>query len=100
MDRQLQDLGRTLDVFIQVNSSAEPQKFGLAPAEVEQFARDLAELGTLRVRGLMTLAVFSDDEQAVRRCFEQMVSCNASCRSRARPAATTSCPWACPATSN
>ena len=32
----------TLDVFIQVNSSAEPQKFGLAPAEVEQFARDLA----------------------------------------------------------
>jgi len=73
LDRHLHDLGRTLDVFIQVNSSAEPQKFGLAPDEVEQIARDLSELGTLRVRGLMTLAVFSDDEQAVRRCFEQMV---------------------------
>ena len=73
LDRHLQDLGRTLDVFIQVNSSAEPQKFGLAPAEVEQFAHDLVPLGTLRVRGLMTLAVFSEDEQAVRRCFQRMV---------------------------
>ena len=32
----------SLDVFIQVNSSGEPQKFGLPPEEVEQFARDLA----------------------------------------------------------
>ncbi|HSU35221.1 MAG TPA: YggS family pyridoxal phosphate-dependent enzyme [Propionibacteriaceae bacterium] len=87
LDRHLHDLGRTLDVFIQVNSSAEPQKFGLAPAEVEQFARDLAELGTLRVRGLMTLAVFSDDEQAVRRCFEQMVDLQRQLRESGAPGA-------------
>ena len=37
LNRRLQDLGRSLDVFIQVNSSAEPQKFGLAPEDVEQF---------------------------------------------------------------
>ncbi len=85
LDRHLHDLGRTLDVFIQVNSSAEPQKFGLAPDEVEQFARDLAELGTLRVRGLMTLAVFSDDEQAVRRCFEQMVDLQRQLRESGAP---------------
>jgi pyridoxal phosphate enzyme (YggS family) len=72
LDRHLHGAGRSLDVFIQVNSSAEPQKFGLPPEEVEQFAHDLAPLGTLHVRGLMTLAVFSADEPAVRRCFEQM----------------------------
>jgi uncharacterized pyridoxal phosphate-containing UPF0001 family protein len=37
LNRRLQDLGRSLDVFHQVNSSAEPQKFGLAPEDVEQF---------------------------------------------------------------
>jgi pyridoxal phosphate enzyme (YggS family) len=72
LNRRLHDLGRNLDVFIQVNSSAEPQKFGLAPEAVEQFARDLQQFGALRVRGLMTLAVLSTDEQAVRACFERM----------------------------
>jgi pyridoxal phosphate enzyme (YggS family) len=72
LNRRLRDLGRSLDVFIQVNSSAEPQKFGLAPEAVEQFAHDLQPLGALRVRGLMTLAVLSDDESAVRACFERM----------------------------
>jgi pyridoxal phosphate enzyme (YggS family) len=72
LDRRLHDLGRSLDVFIQVNSSAEPQKFGLAPEAVEQFTRDLQPFGALRVRGLMTLAVLSTDERAVGACFERM----------------------------
>ncbi len=72
LDRRLGELDRTLDVFIQVNSSAEPQKFGLAPAEVERFARDLQPMGALRVRGLMTLAVYSDDPRPVGACFDRM----------------------------
>ena len=42
-------------------------------------------MGTLRVRGLMTLAVFSDDEQAVRRCFEQMVDLQRQLRESGAP---------------
>jgi pyridoxal phosphate enzyme (YggS family) len=72
LNRRLHDLGRSLDVYIQVNSSAEPQKFGLQPEAVQQFTHDLQQFGGLRVRGLMTLAVFSDDERAVRACFERM----------------------------
>lgn len=73
LNRRMHDLGRSLDVFIQVNSSAEPQKFGLAPEAVEQFTDDLQQFGALRVRGLMTIAVLSDDERAVRACFERML---------------------------
>lgn len=69
LDRRLHDLGRTMDVLVQVNSSDEPQKYGLPVAEVERVAVGLASHGALRVRGLMTLAVFSDEETAVRRCF-------------------------------
>ena len=72
LDRRLEDAGRRLDVFIEVNSSGEESKFGLAPEAVEQFAVELAGCPSLNVRGLMTLAVFSADEEAVRACFRRM----------------------------
>jgi pyridoxal phosphate enzyme (YggS family) len=72
LDRRLHDLGRDLDVFIQVNSSAEASKFGLPPEDVVDVAVELRHCHTLRVRGLMTLAVFSPDETAVRACFVRM----------------------------
>jgi len=72
LESALDDQGRSLDVFLQVNSSSEPQKWGLPPDEVEPFAIALKAYGTLRVRGLMTLAVLSDDEREIRGCFERM----------------------------
>jgi pyridoxal phosphate enzyme (YggS family) len=72
LNRRLHDTGRELDVFLQVNSSDEPQKFGLPPEKVGSFARDLVRFGALRIRGLMTLAVFSEDRDAVTACFARM----------------------------
>ncbi len=74
LDRRLQEAGQGLDVFVQVNSSGEESKYGLAPEDVPAFAAGLADLSSLRVRGLMTLAVFSDDKDRVRACFEVMRS--------------------------
>ena len=72
LDQALDDNDRSLDVFLQVNSSGEPQKYGLPPDEVEPFAIALKVYGTLRVRGLMTLAILSDDQREIRACFERM----------------------------
>lgn len=72
LDRRLQHLGRGMDVFVQVNSSGEDSKFGLPPEAVERFAGELTACSALRVRGLMTLAANSDDDQVVRGCFERM----------------------------
>lgn len=72
LDKRLQQQGRQLDVLVQVNSSGEPSKFGLAPAEVVGFARQLGVFDSLRVKGLMTLALPSDDQQAVADCFVRM----------------------------
>jgi pyridoxal phosphate enzyme (YggS family) len=72
LDRHLSQQERVLEVFIEVNSSGEPSKFGLEPAEVREFAERLAVYPHLLVRGLMTLAVPSQDETLVRACFERM----------------------------
>lgn len=72
LDRRLQEEGRGLDVFVQVNTSREDSKFGLPPADVLAFAKALPAYGSLRVRGLMTLALFSADQAQVRPCFVQL----------------------------
>jgi len=72
LDRQLQSRGRALDVLVQVNTSNEASKFGLPPDEVEAFVKQLPAFASLRVRGLMTLALFSEDEALVRPCFERL----------------------------
>jgi hypothetical protein len=73
LDKRLQAEGRRLDVLVQVNSSGEESKFGLAPEEVPGFARELAAFDALHVRGLMTLAVFSSEQDQVAACFSRMV---------------------------
>lgn len=69
LERRLQREGRCLDVLIQVNTSGEASKFGLAPAEVPAFIHALQSYNALRVQGLMTLALFSADSARVRPCF-------------------------------
>lgn len=70
LDRRLQAAGRTLDVFVQINTSEEDSKFGLAPEDLSGFLERVAAYPSLRVRGLMTLAILSTDHFRVRRCFE------------------------------
>lgn len=72
LDRRLQHEGRAIDVLVQVKTSPEPSKFGLAPDELPGFLARLAEFDTLRVRGLMTMAVNSSDGEAVRGCFRML----------------------------
>lgn len=73
LNRRAAEAGRTLDVLVQVNTSDEPQKGGVAPEEVVSFAREVASCEALVVRGLMTLAVFSSDPVVVRPCFRRLV---------------------------
>ena len=72
LDRRLQQQGRSLDVFVQVNTSGEASKFGLPPDETLAFARALVPFSSLRVRGLMTLALFSPEQAQVRPCFVRL----------------------------
>jgi len=69
LNRYLQAESRTLDVFVQVNTSGEASKYGLAPEDVAAFVQALPNFPQLRVRGLMTLAVFSSEAERVRQCF-------------------------------
>lgn len=69
LDRRLQTVERTLPVFVQVNTSREPQKYGNQPDELPEFLTALQDYPTLKVQGLMTLAIFTPEVERVRECF-------------------------------
>ena len=69
LDRALQAEGRSLDVFVQVNTSGEVSKYGLAPDALLPFINELPAFSSLKLRGLMTLACLSADAANVRPCF-------------------------------
>lgn len=72
LHRRLQLEDRVLDVLVQVKTSSEETKYGLPPAQLPAFLDSLRAFDTLRVRGLMTLAVHSDDPDEVRACFRRL----------------------------
>jgi pyridoxal phosphate enzyme (YggS family) len=61
--------GGMLDVLAQVNTSGEDAKYGLAPEPALDQVLEMAELPGLRIRGLMTMAPFVDDETVLSRTF-------------------------------
>ena len=60
---------RSIDVLVQVKTSEEPSKYGLPPEQLSGFLDALRACDTMRVRGLMTLAINSSTPEAVRGCF-------------------------------
>lgn len=73
LDRRLQQEGRAIDALVQIKTSTEPTKYGLPPEALPQFLRQVArDMPTLRIRGLMTLAINLPDQTAVRHCFRTL----------------------------
>lgn len=70
LDQRLQYEGRSLDVFLQVNTSYEDSKFGVRPEEALALATEMSKFDTLKVKGLMTIGLFSAETEKVRRCFQ------------------------------
>ena len=63
----------TMDVLLELNTSGETAKHGFSSAdELRRALDEIAALDRLRVRGLMTMAVWSADAGAVRGCFRTL----------------------------
>jgi pyridoxal phosphate enzyme (YggS family) len=69
LDRQLQKQGRSMDILMQVNTSYEESKFGVRPEQAISLAKEISRYDTLKVKGLMTIGLFSADTECVRKCF-------------------------------
>ncbi len=61
---------REMDILIQVNTSNEESKFGVSPENTLDLVKEISTLSTLKIKGLMTIGLFSSEEERVRTCFQ------------------------------
>ena len=66
------ELGVTANVLLEVNVSGEESKFGFAPENLPAALEKLAPLPFLRIRGLMTMAPYSDNPDEARPFFAKL----------------------------
>lgn len=65
-------IGTTQDVLLEVNTSGESSKSGVAPGETLLAAQKIASLPSLRLKGLMTVGPLTEDVQKQRTAFKTL----------------------------
>ncbi|WP_268223794.1 YggS family pyridoxal phosphate-dependent enzyme [Sinomicrobium oceani] len=69
LHKRLQFENKIIEVLIQVNTSNEESKFGISPDNAIELIKQVAQLETLKIKGLMTIGLFSAETEKVRKCF-------------------------------
>jgi pyridoxal phosphate enzyme (YggS family) len=79
LNAQRPHYAQPLNVLIQVNQAGEPQKGGVAEADVAALARTIRSLPRLRLRGLMTIPPSSgrDNDSSAREWFDRLTNLQA-----------------------
>jgi uncharacterized pyridoxal phosphate-containing UPF0001 family protein len=54
--------------------SIEESKFGVSPDNAIELVQQVAPLNRLKIKGLMTIGLFSAETEKVRRCFKLLKS--------------------------
>ena len=69
IEKQFSKADQIIDVLIEVNMAHEESKFGLSPEEVPDFVKEISSYPHLHIRGLMTIAPFTEDPESNRIYF-------------------------------
>ncbi len=69
IEKQFAKVDMKIDVLIEVNMAGEDTKFGLAPSQVPEFVKSISTLQHLNIRGLMTIAPYTEDPESNRKYF-------------------------------
>lgn len=60
------------EVLLEINIAGEDTKHGIAPETLEDLVRDVARLSHIRIRGLMTVAPYTENAEENRLYFRKM----------------------------
>jgi len=72
LDRRAKAASRKMNILIEVNVSGEQTKNGVAAGAAVELVKSIAQLTNLSVRGLMTMAPYSDDPETSRPYFQAL----------------------------
>ncbi|MHB8065460.1 MAG: YggS family pyridoxal phosphate-dependent enzyme [Ruminiclostridium sp.] len=65
-------LDKKIDILLQVNVSGEESKFGINPKEVDEFVKVISKFGNISLRGMMTIAPYTPNNESIRDVFKKL----------------------------
>lgn len=72
INKRAEKAGVVMDILVEVNVADEESKFGIKPKDCENFIRQLSLLKNINVKGLMTVAPFTENPEENRIYFKEM----------------------------
>ncbi len=66
--------GKVMNVLVEVNTSGEETKFGIEPKQAFSLIETISRLEGIKIKGLMTIGLFSDNPEDTRPCFKKLKS--------------------------
>jgi len=72
IDDQARKLGIIVNILVQINVSGEDSKFGIEPNEVVDFITEISMYKNIKIKGLMTIAPFTDIPEENRKYFKDL----------------------------
>jgi hypothetical protein len=69
IEKQALKINKTIDILVQVNISGEKQKFGADKEQGFELVKNIIGLKNIRVLGLMTIGMITEDKNMIRECF-------------------------------
>lgn len=70
--KRAKDIGLCAEVLIEVNLAKEASKFGVAPEDAAEFAKEVSRVTGVKLVGLMGMAPFVDNPETVRPYFARL----------------------------
>ena len=72
IEKHAAKLNKTMEIFVEVNTSGEEQKFGVPVDEVLPLIEEISRCEHIRLSGLMTMAPYTPDKGIIRKCFRDL----------------------------
>jgi len=69
ISKRCQEIERTVECFVEVNSSGEEEKHGISPDNCIELIKAVSKLPNIKLTGLMTMAPHVNDEEIIRTAF-------------------------------
>jgi pyridoxal phosphate enzyme (YggS family) len=71
ISRRAVEAEKTIDVYLELNSSGESAKYGIDPELAQELASQITKLPNLTLSGIMTLGPLTDNETEIRAAFKK-----------------------------
>jgi hypothetical protein len=72
ISRRASQMDKVMEVLVEINTSGEQTKFGIDPDGALSFIKSISDLEGIKIKGLMTIGLFSDNPEHTRPCFKRL----------------------------